>query len=195
MRLWSIQPLQVLETLQSGQSVYASWSRTDPDFLAAYKWLAPIMSKRLGPPLSLAHAPLWSWVQCRGPNSPRPDLRVSGHVPKGEQAVRLELEIDKARLLVSDFTAWHCVLNNSYLPTDKQDDDNWDRSLVLAGLKYGDLLSEDLQFLLHQSWERIFTPEVLTEYVTSHPSSRALQATCWSFEPSDLRSYTVFKGR
>lgn len=46
------------------------------------------------------------WVWCQ-----KPDLRHSAHLPKGTQGVRLTLELDPARVLVSDFDVWHMVLN------------------------------------------------------------------------------------
>lgn len=49
--------------------------------------------------------PIWFWF------SPKPDLRHRAHLPRGEQAVRLELELPRETVLLSDFDTWHCVLN------------------------------------------------------------------------------------
>jgi len=46
------------------------------------------------------------WLWCH-----KPDLRLCAHLPKGTQGVRLTLELDPSRVLVSDFDAWHVVLN------------------------------------------------------------------------------------
>ena len=55
------------------------------------------------------HPPIWVWVR------PKPDLRQAGYLQRGRKGVLLELEIDSHRILLSDFDAWHCVLNHWYL--------------------------------------------------------------------------------
>jgi len=44
-----------------------------------------------------------------------PDLRSCGHLPRGIPGIRLELEVEEERVLLSDFSMWHAVLNQTYL--------------------------------------------------------------------------------
>jgi hypothetical protein len=84
-----------------------------------YKWMMEQMRRRV--PGYGGGFPIWLW------HSPKPDLRHSGHLSRGEQALRIELESPRELVLVSDFETWHCVLNRWHLSLTWRESREWDR--------------------------------------------------------------------
>jgi hypothetical protein len=93
--------------------------------------------------------PIWFWY------SPKPDLRNSGHLNRGERALKIELELPRELLLLSDFQAWNCILNREHLSLSWRDSREWDRK-VKGHDQYHSILPEPLESELQSSWTRIF---------------------------------------
>lgn len=112
MILWTIQQTPAYDSLKRRGILYGSWNRIlEPTFKESYIWLIDQMKSR-GIPIK--HPPVWAWVK-------KPDLRRSAHLEAGKQGVRLRLDTPDSLVLLSEFCAWHCVLNNIYLPTSLDD--------------------------------------------------------------------------
>lgn len=141
MRLWTVQTTEVWSIIERTGTFTASWNRVDPDYRAAYRWMAAQMARR-GMALN-GHAPVWAWRSYNPPHRDRPDLRCAGHAPRGTQCALIELNVPDAFALVSDFDAWHAVLNRWYLGLSESEDAAMER----AGIS---------ETALVQSWERIF---------------------------------------
>lgn len=82
-------------------------------FRPAYRWLMSQMKERVAGCRGLW--PIWFW------HSPKPDLRHSAHLPRGERGVRLELELPRDRTLLLDFETWHAVLNRWHLSQSQRE--------------------------------------------------------------------------
>lgn len=154
MRLWTLQPLLVLERVQQEGEL-----KVDPEnvpffneFRDDYDWMRSQMLRRL----EEYHGgyPWWAYdykVDLRR-------FRPSGETP----TVRLELEIPSKRVLLSAYGAWHFVLNRWYLPhaVDEagydEEERKWDDAICQAGLKKWDPLPEPWRSRMTESWERIF---------------------------------------
>ena len=110
-----------------------------------YNWMVDQMKKRL--PNYNCEYPIWLWLK-------RPDLRYGGHLEKGLRGVLLEVDIDENDVLLSDFIAWHCVLNNDFLSIS-EDEENGITNITKE-----------------ESWERIFDLDLLrqSEYVLENIS-------------------------
>lgn len=94
-----------------------------PEFHPAYEWMRQQMAKRLA--RYGGGWPIWLWV--RWAARPRkPDLRASGHLPRGTLGVCIELLIPSDQLLISDFEFWHFVLGNDYLSLTEAEDTAWE---------------------------------------------------------------------
>ena len=119
MRVWTIQPVEVLARLTAARVLCVDLACVPKEFRCAYDWMCAQMKQRLHQ--YYGHFPWWGWY------SPRPDLRHSGHLERGTKGVRLELEIDPNEVLLSDFDAWHSVLNRGYLGLSEVEDDAWYR--------------------------------------------------------------------
>ena len=188
MQVWTIQSVEVLAQLKEERVLHADPVRVPKEFRQAYGWMRAQMKQRL--PHYDGHHPWWGWY------SPRPDLRHSGHLARGTQGMRLELELDPAEVLLSDFDAWHAVLNRGYLGFSEAEDDAWYGRFEAAVPNrwtwpppepwYSDILT---------SWERIFDLETLTasEYWQSEP--RYIQATFEALRLVDVRKCTPFVAR
>jgi hypothetical protein len=188
MRVWTIQPMEVMAQLKKKRILYANSSYIPREFCDAYDWMRAQMKRRISS--YSGHYPWWGW------HSPRPDLRRSGHLPRGTQGVRLELELEPAEVLLSDFDAWHAVLNRGYLGLSEAEDDAWYERFEAAVPNrwawpppepwYSDILT---------SWERIFDLETLavSEYWQSEP--RYIQATFEALRLVDVRKCTPFVAR
>ena len=187
-RVWTIQPVQVLARLEQEQLLYTDPAHAPEEFRDAYDWLRAQMQERI--PGYGDHYPWWGWF------TPRPDLRQSGHLTRGTQGVRLELALDPAQVLLSDFDAWHVVLNHGYLALTEDEDEAWYHRFAAAVADrwiwpppepwYADILA---------SWQRIFDPEALaaSEYWSDGP--RHIQATFAALRLADVRRCRHFMAR
>lgn len=151
------------------------------EWLASYRWMAGMMRESLGPPATRAQMPVWLWRAWRGRSRPRPDLRATGHLPSGAPGVRLELEIDEARVLCSDFELWHYVLNGWYLPRSPQDEREFDAQPDVDRIA--------------ASWRRIFDLAWDDRRYVPARTRRAIQGVCWELRPADVTGATAFVAR
>ena len=146
MKLWTIQKTDPLNTLFSNGILRGDWRRVWKSFKPSYRWLCQKMEERgilLG-----GRPPIWAWTE-------KPDLRQGGYLSKGEKGVRMELLVPDNLILLSNFEAWHFVLNNWNLPYDVEDADidkknekSWERIFELDNLKgYNKAVQATLPFL------------------------------------------------
>lgn len=187
-RVWTIQPLQVLVRLAEEQVLYADPHQIPEEFRHAYDWMRDQMWRRIHG--YSGRYPWWGWA------SPCPDLRQSGHLPRGTRGVRLELALAPVEVLLSDFDAWHVVLNHGYLALSENEEEEWDQRFETAVPNrlawpppepwYADILD---------SWERIFQLEVLTASDYWGAGPRYIQATFETLRLADVRRRTLFVAR
>ncbi|HEX7373782.1 MAG TPA: DUF3841 domain-containing protein, partial [Steroidobacteraceae bacterium] len=148
---------------------------------AAYRWMARSMRERLGPPHLPGQWPIWCWCQWRGVRRRMPDLRHAGHLPQGTQGVRLELQLDAARVLQSDFELWHYALNGWYLPGSLQDEIAFD--------------AHPDRRRIEPSWQRMFDLDWNDRRYRAAPDARSIQGVCWEIRPADVVRSTSFVAR
>ena len=106
MRLWTIQPLEVMEIIKQKGEFICNPIYSDLDFKRAYHWLVKQMDSRgIEHPYGL-ELPIWAWYKTDWENK-KPDLEQEDFSDKRENLVCIELEIDDKDVLLSDFYAWH----------------------------------------------------------------------------------------
>ncbi|MFO1207343.1 MAG: DUF3841 domain-containing protein [Burkholderiales bacterium] len=181
MRAWTIQSPEVFAALQAGRVWRARERQVPRDWLASYRWMADQMREGLGPPTAPSQMPVWLWCTWRGRSRPKPDLRATGHLPRGTRGVRIELNLDEARVLRSDFELWHYVMNGWYLPRSAQDERDFERR------PDGDRIAA--------SWRRIFDMAWEDRRYVSSRGRRAIQGVCWELRPADVTAATPFVAR
>ncbi|WP_263117602.1 DUF3841 domain-containing protein [Bacillus subtilis] len=101
------------------------------DWLPAYKWMMHQMEKRIG----FSDFPVWLWTE-------KPDVNQDGHLDPFKKGILLSVELDESDVLLSDFDAWHCVLNDWFCSLTEEEDDKFKKGILNMGIE--------------ESWERIF---------------------------------------
>lgn len=187
MKLWTIHADYVWGKMQADGVLQGKAELADPLFANAYAWMQEQMIARIGAPPPGVSSPLWSWYQYDSVSKPRPDLRRSGHLPRGTNGVMLEVECAADDVLLSDFLAWHCVLNNWYYITNEAE---------LA--VYYALPASERQRYKRATWKCIFDLNFPDPdgYITSAlPDERAIQATFWQLRLEQVTKVTLFVAR
>lgn len=135
MILWTIQTPEAVANLQRTSVLLADSGDAESHFRTAFEWMAAQMRHRIGNPPRSSVRPLWAWHTWQGRRA-RPDLRSSGHLPRGTRAARIEFAAEPSTVLLSDFSLWHYVLNYWYLPASSRDEKSFDAMLKAAGLDF-----------------------------------------------------------
>ncbi len=203
MLIWSILTQQAWCELQRRGRLRATRRRIPKDFLCPYLWMVEQMQRRLATPRPTKQAmPIWAWYQWEGQRR-KPDLRSSGHLPRDEQGVRLELEVAAERVLLSDFDLWHYVLNYWYLPESEEAGEAFEKKLAQCGLSVykcdhqHPLPHAQYRQKIEKSWERIFDIgwSDRRHAIASPPRQKSIQATLWEIRPADVVSAKEFTAR
>ena len=184
-RVWTIQPIAWWRLLQTRGMVSGDGRRVDPHFRPAYKWLMLQMASRIAG--YRGRFPIWAW------QSPKPDLRRSAHLPRGEAGVRVELELPMVRVLLLDFQTWHCVLNRWHLSLSSREDREWDRKSKGFD-QYREPLPEPFESELKATWERVFELERLRRTRLWGPID-SIQAVTEYVRLDEVRSIEKFVAR
>ena len=190
MILWTIQPPEVYNLVQE-KGYYAceaskSSLLTDDYFKDAYDWLISKMTEKIGEaPKGLTY-PVWAWHTWDWKRK-KPDLRTP-HAKRGTELVCMEIEIPDNKLVLTDFNAWHHVLNKMHLSYVTSEEE-WEKNY-----KWFEALSEDQkQYELEKSWENVFNIDKIdTDWVIQ---GAYIQATFWKLEKDQIRKAQFFKSR
>ena len=103
MQVWTIQTLSAFNSLQEKGMLKGDGRRVWREFRPAYRWLVQHM--RRVPDCRGGGYPIWLWRE-------KPDLRRSGHLPRGAKGILLELDIPEERILWSNFWIWNLFLTS-----------------------------------------------------------------------------------
>ena len=184
-KLYTVQPICVYNQLIRDKvfiadpiqsSFYHPDNEDDENFVRAYDWLIKEMKTRLPKKPRDAKIPIWGWYRYCGEN--KLDLRRYGKVKKPYCV--LEIDKPKNEVLLSDFTDWHNVLNDYYLPQNGPDDeieklcDEYDQ-LVIHNPKKAKALKLE-------SWRNVFNIEP-----NEYDSKEYIQGTFWTLDIDEVR--------
>ena len=188
MRLWTIQPVEVYEKILKTGYYKCDGRYTWKYFRDSYKWLIGEMEKKIGKAPKGITYPVWAWYKHNNKNK-RPDLRSTGLSQKGDKCVCIELEIPDEQVVLSDFDAWHFVLNNWYLNVDCNDEETWERDS-----SWLDTLSkEEKEAAIRESWQGIFR---IDEFESDwQKRGHWVQATFWVLKKEHIKSVKFFTAR
>ena len=203
MIVWSNVTSDAWDELQRNGVLRATRQHVEQDFMLAYLWMADQMERRLTTPRPTKEAmPIWAWWQWAGGRR-RPDLRASGHLPKGTHGVRLECKVHDERVLLSDFELWHFVLNYGYLPRTQEEGEAFEKELTAAGVSLmgcsfrNPLPHSQYRQKIEQSWEQIFdlTSTDPKHAIVSPAKDRCIQGTIWELRLDDVIDGKKFTAR
>lgn len=189
MYLWSIQEEEVWQEIQEAGTYrcdpYKSellqpmdkaliGKKLEPQFEAAYEWLAEQMEQRIGKRPEGIRFPVWAWYKYGGKR--KSDLRKERWVngEGGQRLVCLELEVPDAQVLLSDYGEWHAVLGGICPIADNEEE--WDR--LNAFLENAD--NATAKSFLHKNWKRVFDVEPFKNEWTTRGED--VQATFWELK-------------
>lgn len=111
--------------------------------------------------------------------------------------MRVEFTVSSDRVLLSDFEAWHAVLNCWYLSLSEEESENWDNRCEKAGIKIGgDNWPPPSPFKeeLMRCWERIFDLELLKKHL-DWMGGEAIQACIENIYMDEVVNVTYCKAR
>jgi hypothetical protein len=196
MRLWTIQGIEIYEQLKREGVAYCTkpnWG-DDPNFIYAYKWIAKQMRQRIGePPINGIEYPIWAWYQYESSKKRKP-LRSPLDISEGI-SVYMEIEVPDHNVLLSDFGAWHSVLNQGPI-------DDWKRIYQIIDtmekeegrqLQYEEY-PQNLRDRIELSWNAIFDLDRRDDIVgKKHKRNRSIQATFWILKQEYLVSVEFLK--
>ena len=180
--LWTIQDEAAFEVFQKTGVLRADPSHLifDGEFQPAYDWMVAQMRQRIGPAPAGVQYPVWAWYQWEGKRK-RMDLRQSGYAKRGTPMVQITFEADTKDFLLSDFDAWHFVLNHDYIADNEQD---WDDFHTIDGHQ------NTIEII--QSWDKIFDMDRDILNWNADPTARSIQATLWEIRMSQVKKVEHF---
>lgn len=128
---WTVQPIERFKELQDKGLI--TGLKEGAMFPKAYEWLVDQMDKRIEG--NDGRYPIWLWTEF--------PKEFRSYYPKG---VVLKVEIPDEKVLLSNFDAWHNVINNTYFCLT---DEEWDATEESDDVIVNGVSKED-------SWLRIF---------------------------------------
>lgn len=201
MILYSTQDYFIFESLLKGETHRARsplLNVDDPDivddmFVRSYDWLADRMEEKIGPRPSTDVYPIWAYYQWYGPDKKKPDLRYTGTrcFADHRTCALMTLEVPDDEVLLSEYDAWHFVLNGSYLGDEKRSDEIWDfkrESKFRDYNEYPNWLKNEIE----QSWLTVFDFKKSRELLEFTEDQQVIQATFWELKPEYLREAVKF---
>ncbi|MBR2566943.1 MAG: DUF3841 domain-containing protein [Paenibacillus sp.] len=157
MKFWTIQSIDAWRDAISKDILTGNIHFIWEEFIKPYHWMMSQMEKKLVH--YSGEYPVWLWPI-------KPDMRRSGHLERGSHGVLLEVDLNPEEVLISDFDAWHCVLNQSFLALTEEEDQLYDEGLI--------------SLTKEESWERIFALEELMNSDYWNSSEQHLQVVIGS---------------
>ncbi len=184
--------------LQREQVLFADQRYSEDLFLDAYRWMTKQMERRIESKSEIMSLPLWAWYQWDGIERRKPDLRSSGHLPKGQRGVRIEFEQSATGVLLSDFDLWHYVLNYWYLPRTIAEGDAFEAELSKHNLSFFEMKPLPVHAYhqrIEDSWNRIFDLDWVEEEISEPYAKKRIQATFWKLHFDQIKDVQVFTAR
>ena len=176
MKLYTIRSLKAWRSDQKEGFIWNSIDPTNVIFWNPYHWMAKQMRERLKVPTRrMITFPVWAWLK-------KPNLRCERHNYRGAH-VLIEFEMDE--ILLSDFDAWHCVLNQWYMGTQKETNQfERDRKKDGLELRAFEQLPWNFRIRMEKSWEKVFIIK----------KKSVAQATMWEIPIENIKKVIPFKG-
>jgi hypothetical protein len=162
MILWTNHPENFYESSKKRGYIKADAKYIMRDDKDKYIWMADKILE-----MGIANKrtyPVWAWYKYDGKRK-KPDLRCSGHLPRGTKGVCIEFDACKSEVLLSNFEQWHSVLNNWFLCKNNEEDAYFE--------KYPQLLTETV---VRKSWDRMFDLTFGSEDLWGPMNERWIQA-------------------
>lgn len=181
MIIWTIQPYAVYQRIIKTGHFYSDPKlsfdlKDDIDFQRSYRWMIEQMRRKVGAPENEGSYPIWAWYK-HDYQHKRPDFR---RVRDYSDEVCIELEIPDKKVLLSDFEAWHYVLNNWYY-SPATSEKEWNQSIDWLD----SLPEKERQKVKRKSWNRIF--DITPRKGDWTKNGDVVQACFWALSRDQMR--------
>lgn len=192
MRLWTIQPPEILDIInETGRFVCdkeKSYWYDCEEFQRAYEWMiAQMHMHRIFQPYDTTW-PIWAWHTHNWKHK-KPDFRCIGLGKPGKKYVCIEIEIPDDEVLLSDYDAWHVVLNNGYNNPGTIEEE-WEA----FDIYYDSMENQYAKELTRvASWNGIFNVEPFKNEFVSN--GKYVQAVFWEIKKENIISVKEFTAR
>lgn len=186
MRLWTIQPPEVIKIIEENGEFTCDTALSEnyEDFHDAYLWLIKQMDKRGIEHPKVLTLPLWAWHTFDKKHM-QPNLECGQLGVPNEKYVCIEFEIPDNQVLLSDYNAWHYVLNRSWYD-DSTNEEEWENMHAW----FDSLNGKKKEELRKKSWQKIFNLEFRDSNWDSN--GHYIQATFWVLKKSMIKNVTYF---
>lgn len=193
MKLWTIQPKEIYDyTMKNGIFITdiekSYWYQ---DLKDAYNWYIKKMIEKISKPDNVI-LPIWAWYRWNGKEK-KPDLRYNRFKETGDNELYalITLEVPDSEVLLSEYDNWHCVLNNSYLDTESNNEKEWDR--IHDWLESLDNCEYERNIV--ESWDKIFNVELIKDPTNWRNNGFDVQATFWILKKEYIKDVQFFRGK
>ncbi len=189
MRLWTVQPKEVLDIINETGVFRCTQEKSanGEDFKDAYVWMMQQMHEKGIKRPEGVDLPIWAWHTHYWKHQ-KPDLRYIGLGNPGEESYCIEIEIPDDQVLLSDFDAWHFVLNNSYLHMELTDEE-WEKTDEW----FDRLPAAERESIKRESWQGIFDVEPFWNGFLA--KGQFVQAVFWELKKENIIKIKKFIGK
>lgn len=189
MRLYTVQPLEVLDILQSKGCFSCDSSLSEggkcKEFRRAYNWIGTEMDKRKISHPERIELPLWAWHTRDWKRNA--DISYNNYElgNTGEKYACIEFEIPDDQVLLSDYNAWHNVLNNTWY-----EDSTNEEEFEAMQTWFDSQDDETRRKLTVESWQKVFDVSPLKSNWLHR--GRYIQATFWELRSDMIHNVKTF---
>ena len=179
MRLYTVQPLEVVEQLvKNGRfvcDIAKSWAddEDNPSYLESYDWLVKRMAEKIGPAPQDVKYPVWAWFR-----HDMESLKYGAPCEVGGKRAIVTIEVDDSRVVLSDFWRWEetAFMGIPYVNESEFEDDD-----VMAEYDRIEALGKEA---VKETWNEVFNLD---------DKESPIQATLWEIHEEDVVSIEYFE--
>lgn len=182
LKLWSVRPESDYILLTQNGVYHTDERHVLNHRLEAYYWMAEQLRNKVPPPKGVS-LPIWAWYRAYGLSHIKPDLRKRGHLESGEKGVRIEFDIPENLVLLSNFDAWHSVLNDNCFAVNDAEYEYYENIKETCPIA-------EYEAIKRKSWEKIFDLELLPD-----PNIYEVQAVLWELKKDWVKKVDFFIAR
>lgn len=193
MKLWTVQSEEVYKQLLKNGSLRAEISKSDcleggncKEFIDAYKWMIEQMKKKGYTKPDGCETPWWAWYRLNGEN--KITSEIENLCTPGKKFKLIELEVPDKYVLLSDYDAWHYVLNKWWYD-DSTCEEEWEKNRDW----FDTLPYIERERLEKESWQKIFDIGIRKSEWTSN--GLYVQAVFWELKAEYIVRVTDIVGR
>lgn len=135
---------------------------------------------------------IWGWAQWYG-NKKKPDKRYSSVFSfSNEPFVMMELDIDSSRVSLTDYDAWHYVLNYLYIGGKKESDSFSEKFNYYQENPLSDPKADKE---LKDTWDHIFDLDKICSLLQYPKEQQSIQATFFEIFLEDVKKVHYFENK